>query len=124
MSKQTKEMRRHCRLSIDLEYFLEIDDQKISGQISDVSLSGAYLETMEPQLSVSHISQQGVLNIKTERGWIKIRCNIVYVGAKKEGFPSGAGVEFCMEDEEASTAIWNIVIQHVSQNQSLFAPLK
>ena len=107
-----------------MEYFLEIDNQKISGKISNVSLSGAYLETMEPQLSVSHISQQGVVNIKTENDWVKIKCNIVYVGAKKEDFPSGAGVEFCMEDEEAATAIWNIVIQYVSQNQSLFAPIK
>ena len=123
MTSSGKEKRRHSRLPIDLQYRLEIDNREYSGHISNISLSGAYLATIKPTLPTSTVSRQGNLHINTERGWVAVKCEVVYVGSKNEFFPHGAGVTFCAGDEDTATAVWNVAIQYLVQDNQLFASI-
>ncbi len=123
MNVTGKDRRRHARLPIDLQYILIVDDHEYSGHISNISLSGAYLATIEPNDPVLQTSQRGTLNIKTHKGWQSLRCDIVYVGSNDPFFPDGAGVAFCDEDDKTASSIWNLAIQYLVQDDQLFAPI-
>lgn len=124
MITRRKNLRSHKRLPIDLQYFLQIDDHHYSGHISNISISGAYLATIESVSPMLKAEQQGVLNIKSESGWVSLLCQIDYVGSNDEFFPAGAGITFCSRDYATASLIWNLCIEYLVMDDSLFAPLQ
>lgn len=89
----TMEKRRHLRLPVDIKYRLHIDNEEYKGCINNISSSGAYLATINPQLPVSRVAKQGMLEMNVEEGWISARCEIVYIGnCANRASPTGAGV--------------------------------
>ncbi len=123
MTKRGKNLRRHKRLPIDLQYYLVIDDDQYSGHISNISLGGAYLATIESDAPDLKPKQHGTLSIKTESGWVSLFCEVVYVGSNDEFFPAGAGVSFCSKDYATVSLIWNCCIDYLVMDDALFAPL-
>jgi hypothetical protein len=111
MSYTGREKRRHVRLPIDLQYRLVVDDLEYSGHMEDISLSGAYLASIEPEFPASGVSRQGVLNINTRNEWVEVSGEVVYRGSRSKLFPQGVGFAFSQEDEEIASVIWNISIQ-------------
>lgn len=124
MTSSGKEKRRHSRLPIDLQYLLIINDREYRGHINNISLIGAYLATVEPELSESCVGLQGMLNIHAESGWVTLKCEIVYIGSNDKFFPSGAGIAFCQSDDDTASAVWNLAMQYLVQDNQLFAPVK
>jgi len=122
MNSKKNELRKHGRVAIDLDYFFALNNQEFSGRISNLSLGGAYLATINPKLPATSTSQQGNLKIKCKNGWTEIKCNIVYIGNKDLEGLDGVGVAFCNEDEVTATAIWNIAVQYVDFDRNLFSP--
>lgn len=94
MNISAMEKRRHLRMPVEVKYRLFIDDEEYSGQINNISSSGAHLATIDPMLPSTFVSQQGVLNLNIEEdSWVSARCEIVYVGnPANEFFSFGAGV--------------------------------
>lgn len=90
----TIEKRRHLRLPVDVRFRLRIDNEEYKGYINNISSSGAYLASIDPQLPDSRVSKHGVLDMNVdEDGWVSARCEIVYVGnSANRAYPNGAGV--------------------------------
>ena len=86
-----KEKRRHVRWPIDLKYVLIIEGQEFSGKLGNISLSGAFLETMTPVPTEPLVPKQGLLKIKGNDDWVSVKCNIIYSKAHNPVFPEGAG---------------------------------
>lgn len=108
MNYSGKEKRKHSRLPIDVQFRLIMDNHEYSGKLSNISLSGAYLATIEPKLATSSITQQGSLHIGTGNGWVEVACEIVYLESESEIFPHGVGVTFCQGNEEAISKILDV----------------
>lgn len=114
MSLPENEKRRSSRLPVNLKYRLTLDDDNEithTGIIRNISLSGAYLAQITPDLTSTDVFQKGMVSINTENEWVTMKCEIVYIGTGSDDFPKGVGVAFCQDDEYTATAIWNMAIQ-------------
>lgn len=103
--------RKHTRVSIEVEYHFYLDGEEYTGKTGNISLSGAFLSSPEPELMPSCVSQSGDLKIKLNDELLSFKCEIVYVATHdNETFPPGAGVVFCDTDNETSMSILNLAI--------------
>ncbi|WP_157844876.1 PilZ domain-containing protein [Methylocucumis oryzae] len=99
----TRERRQHIRAYIETNYILVLDNQEFAGITGNISLSGAFLCNPHPELSVTHINEQGRLALYINNDWLQFRCEIVYIcQSEDDTFPIGAGVVF--QDEDAATS--------------------
>jgi PilZ domain len=116
MSTSNSDRRQHSRFPISFEYRLTIAaGREHVGVTGNLSLSGAYLASAEPELAASDVNKRGVLTFDTASEVISVNCRVVYVGSTLDDnpFPSGAGIVFNDPSEEAITAIWNLSIDHL-----------
>lgn len=115
MSQSGIERRQHSRFPIAIQYRLVIAGTEHTGVTGNLSLSGAYLASVDPPFTSAHAGQSGTLAFDTTSEVISIDCRVVYVGSKSENdpFPGGAGIIFTDPSEAAITAIWNLSIEHL-----------
>lgn len=110
-SKQDK--RQSIRFPISLPYRLILNGVEHSGRISNLSLGGVYLDSIEPRLDSSSISHQGELKIQQAEKWVTLKCEVVYLGESRALFPQGVGIAFVMQDDKITLELWNLAIQHL-----------
>jgi|GEM_PF-2477267 len=115
MNVSSSDRRQHSRFPIAFEYCLTIAGREHVGVTGNLSLSGAYLASAEPELAPSDVDKTGVLTLDGSPEVIFINCRVVYVGSMLDDnpFPGGAGIVFNDPSEEAITAIWNMSIDYL-----------
>jgi len=115
MSTSSSNRRQHSRFPIAFEYRLSIAGREHVGVTGNLSLSGAYLASAEPNLAPSDVNKRGILTFDTSSEVISINCRVVYAGSTLDDnpFPSGGGIVFNDPGEEAITAIWNMSIDYL-----------
>jgi PilZ domain len=115
MNTSNSDRRQHSRFPISFAYRLTIAGREHVGITGNLSLSGAYLASAEPELAASDVDKKGFLTFDTSSEVISINCRVVYVGSTldHDPFPSGAGIVFNDPSEDAITAIWNLSIDHL-----------
>jgi len=103
--------RKHTRVALEVEYHFFLDGEEYIGKTGNISLSGAFLSSPEPELMPSCISQSGELKIQLNDELLSFKCEIVYIATQdNEDLPPGAGVVFLGADEETGLSILNLAI--------------
>jgi hypothetical protein len=121
MTNLPQNRRRHARISIDADYQLNLDGNKYTGKIHNISLSGAFLIMPEPQLTPSDTDRIGDLGVTLNNEHIQFKCEIVYVETSVNSvFPAGVGVAFCNQDIETAASIWNLALGQGKVEKDLF----
>ncbi|GAB6141117.1 hypothetical protein JCM14076_18460 [Methylosoma difficile] len=106
ISKKCEERRRHIRVPTDLHYSLSINDHIFTGQLGNISLSGAFLLEPSPHLNAHCTNHTGTLVITLNDEPLVLICEIVYLAEAEETiFPIGAGVLFSETDHATLDAI-------------------
>ncbi len=88
------EQRAHQRFPVVTPYHLVLNDKRYDGETGNISLNGAYLETITPALQASNAGQSGELILHLDDQAIMLVCQIVYVHSGDPLLPSGIGVAF------------------------------
>ena len=101
--------RKHRRVPTDLNFSFIVDGQEHTGQIGNISLSGAFLSDPEPELSLSCLSKPGELRVPLNGDILSLKCEVVYaVGRDNEFFPVGAGVVFSNNDDTTLISVMKL----------------
>lgn len=88
------EQRAHQRFPVVTPYHLILKGKRYDGETGNISLNGAYLETIIPALQASSADQPGELILDLDDQSIILACQIVYVNAGDQLLPNGIGVAF------------------------------
>ncbi len=88
------EKRNYARVSLCLEYTLDIGGDEYSGITGNISQGGTYLLIVAPLLKEDALFQNGTITINLDDNLIALPCSITYVGTEQSEHPTGIGIAF------------------------------
>jgi|GEM_PF-1948020 len=100
------ERRKNKRFDTVMTYVLVLDSTEYTGLIENISLSGAYLGTFQPMITLDKLSKEGEIALFVDEGFaIRIRCQITYVGSGQGQYLNVVGLDFIDPNIDAIAAI-------------------
>lgn len=92
---KTHELRQSPRFSITVKYNLIIGDSQLyTGETGNISINGAYLATVQPELTEINPEDLASLILQLDTHTITLSCRIVYINNSNNAMPIGLGVSF------------------------------
>lgn len=120
MFDNTKDLRKHTRIPLELDAELRLDDSgTVNGKIKNMSFSGVYMRCINPE--GIPVGRNGLLKIilqaEPHPHIINIRCRIIRTDE------SGAGIRFINIDIRGYQLFKNLMIYNSADPDKLLAEL-
>lgn len=109
--KTVIERRKHARISLCIKYSLMIDGEYYAGETGNISLGGAYLETIDPPLPQERLSQAGEITLTLEQERMTVACLVVFIGGGVIQHPTGIGITFHEISDENTNKLREFITQ-------------
>lgn len=103
------ERREHPSVPTLLTCALAINGQIFSGIVGNISVSGAFIRDLQPDIIAEMIGGNGELTMTLNKDALNFKCKIVYAAERNhEYFPAGTGVIFSVTDAQTQSAIMKL----------------
>jgi hypothetical protein len=114
MDQSVVDKRKHVRLAMRWTYRLTITGAAYSGLTGNISLGGAYLETLDRPMPSDALAQSGrIVIVRNGIEVVNSNCRVVYIGGITVPYPVGIGVTFEEMDETAVARLRETLVEAI-----------
>ena len=114
MEQSVVDKRKHVRLAMRCKYRLTIMGAAYSGFTGNISLGGAYLETLDKPMPPDALAQSGqIVIVRNDVEVVNSNSRVVYIGGVTVPYPEGVGVTFEAMDEAAVARLREALVEAI-----------
>ncbi len=110
-SMDKTERRRSIRHSLKLHYNFTLNNDKYLGTTGNISLTGIFLQSISPDLSISFENHEIELQLKLDKKTFISQAKIVYISDSTIPLMRGVGIEFIKPDEGMRRLLKNFILR-------------